>query len=62
LKPPNFIQKRWASIKIDYYLTPAQRISIQYGSIKGGLFCSNGICRVIPAFNDGLNFSYSAVF
>ena len=60
--PPNFIQKRWVSAKIDYYLTPSQRVSIQYGSIQGGLFCSNGICRVIPAFNDGLNVSYTAVF
>jgi len=61
-EPPNFIQKRWVSAKIDYYISSSQRISIQYGSIQGGLFCSNGICRVIPAFNDGLNISYSAIF
>ena len=60
--PPGFIQKRWVSVKIDYSLTPSQRISVQYGSIQGGLFCSNGVCRIIPPFNDGLTISYTAVF
>jgi len=60
--PPDFIQNKWVSAELAFYLTSSQRISIMYGSIKGGLFCSNGICRDIPAFNDGLKISYTASF
>ena len=62
LDPPDFIQNKWVSAELAFYLTSSQRISIMYGSIKGGLFCSNGICREIPAFNDGLKISYTASF
>ncbi len=60
--PPGFVQKRWLSMEVAYNLSSSQRISVMYGSIQGGLFCSNGVCRQIPAFNDGLKISYSAVF
>jgi len=60
--PPPFIQKKWVSAELAYNLTSSQRISIMYGSIQGGLFCSNGICRLIAPFNDGIKFSYSAIF
>jgi len=60
--PPDFIQKKWVSAELAYNLTSSQRISIMYGSIQGGLFCSNGICRLIAPFNDGIKFSYSAIF
>ncbi len=60
--PPPFIQKKWVSAELAYNLTSSQRISIMYGSIQGGLFCSNGVCRLIAPFNDGIKFSYSAIF
>ena len=60
--PPDFIQKKWVSAELAYNLTSSQRISIMYGSIQGGLFCSNGVCRLIAPFNDGIKFSYSAIF
>jgi len=62
VKPPSFIQDKWLSAEFIYYITSSQRISIMYGSIQGGLFCSNGICRLIPSFNDGLKIGYSASF
>ena len=51
-----------ACAEFAYNITSSQRVSIMYGSIQGGLFCSNGICRIIPPFNDGLKVSYSASF
>ena len=60
--PPSWAQNRWVSAEFAYNITSSQRISIMYGSIQGGLFCSNGICRIIPPFNDGLKVSYSASF
>ena len=62
VSPPDFIQKRWVSLELTYNLTSSQRISILYGSLQGGLFCSNGICRTIAPFNDGIKLSYSAIF
>ena len=60
--PPGFIQKKWVSLELAYNLTSSQRISILYGSLQGGLFCSNGVCRTIAPFNDGIKLSYSAIF
>ena len=62
LTAPEWAQDRWVSIEFSYNITSSQRLSILYGSIQGGLFCSNGICRTIPPFNDGLKISFSASF
>ncbi|MCH2650832.1 MAG: DUF6029 family protein, partial [Candidatus Marinimicrobia bacterium] len=62
IDPASFIQNRWVSFELAYNVTSSQRLSVMYGSIQGGLFCSNGICRLIPPFNDGLKISYSASF
>ena len=61
LNPPSFIQNKWVSMELSYNITSTQRISIIYGSLQGGLVCSNGICRILQPFNDGLKLSYSAV-
>ena len=60
--PPRFGQQRWVSAELALNLTASQRLSIMYGSIQGGLFCSNGICRQIAPFNDGIKLTYSAIF
>ncbi len=62
IEPPSWIQNRWVSVEFAYNITSSQRLSIMYGSIQGGLFCSNGVCRLIPPFNDGVKISYSASF
>ena len=59
---PSFIQRRWLSMELSYNIGSSQRVSIMYGSIQGGLFCSNGVCRQIAPFNDGIKISYSAIF
>lgn len=59
---PRFGQQRWVSAELAYNITSAQRLSVMYGSIQGGLFCSNGICRQIPPFNDGIRINYSMIF
>ena len=60
--PPSWTENRWVSAEFAYNITSSQRLSIFYGSIQGGLFCSNGVCRLIPPFNDGLKITYSASF
>jgi len=59
---PTFGQQRWVSAELAYNITASQRLAIMYGSIQGGLFCSNGICRQIPPFNDGIRINYSMIF
>jgi hypothetical protein len=60
--PPPFTKNKWVSLEFSYNLSSTQRISFLYGSIQGGLVCSNGICRILQPFNDGLKLSYSAIF
>ena len=62
IAPPSWTENRWVSAEFAYNITSSQRVSIFYGSIQGGLFCSNGVCRLIPPFNDGLKITYSASF
>ena len=59
--PPAFTTNKWVSLEISYNLSSTQRISVLYGSIQGGLVCSNGVCRVLQPFNDGLKITYSAI-
>ena len=61
-RPPSFTHNKWVSMELSYNLSSTQRISFLYGSIQGGLVCSNGICRILQPFNDGLKLSYSAIF
>jgi len=58
VSPPSFIQNKWVSAEVSYNINSSQKVSIFYGSIQGGLFCNNGICRIIPAFNDGIKVGY----
>ena len=62
IDPPSWVKNRWVSAEFAYNITSSQRLTIMYGSMQGGLFCSNGICRLIPPFNDGLKITYSASF
>ena len=59
---PSFTKNKWVALEFSYNLSSTQRISFLYGSIQGGLVCSNGICRILQPFNDGLKLSYSAIF
>ena len=35
------------------------KISIFYGSLRGGLVCANGVCAIQPEFIDGYKISFS---
>ena len=38
------------------------KLSIFYGSQKGGLVCANGVCAMQPQFIDGIKLSFSRIF
>ncbi len=38
------------------------KLSIFYGSQRGGLICANGVCAIQPEFIDGIKLSFSRTF
>ena len=54
--------KNWINLEVIYNLTPSMRISLLYGSLKGGLICTNGVCRIIEPFDDGFKLGLTTVF
>ena len=55
-------ERNWVNIEFVYHLTSSMRFSLMYGSLKGGLLCTNGVCRIIEPFDDGFKISLSTVF
>ena len=52
----------WINFESSYNLNQNYRLSISYGSKRGGVYCSNGICRYIQPFENGFNFEVIALF
>ena len=44
------------------FLLSNSKLSIFYGSQRGGLICANGVCAIQPEFIDGVKFSFSKIF
>ncbi len=55
-------ENRWISVECLYNLSRNVQVSVFYGSIRGGLVCSNGICRYVQPFNQGLILSVNSIF
>ena len=49
----------WSSASIAYKFDSDHMLELFYGSIRGGLDCTNGVCRYIQAFDDGIRIDYS---
>jgi len=54
--------RNWVNVEFVYNVTPSIRLSLLYGSLRGGLICANGICRIIEPFNDGVKLSLTSMF
>ena len=54
--------KNWVNIEFVYNVTSSIRISMMYGSLKGGLLCANGVCRIIEPFDNGFKMGLTTVF
>lgn len=52
----------WISTELLWNIASKYRLSIFYGSEKGGLQCRNGVCRVIQPFSDGFRVSLMTIF
>ena len=52
----------WISTELLWNIASKYRLSIFYGSEKGGLQCRNGVCKVIQPFSDGFRVSLTTIF
>ena len=52
----------WASVGITYNFKQDHRFSLSYGSKRGGVYCSNGICRYMQPFENGFIFKIISSF
>jgi hypothetical protein len=55
-------ERNWVNVEFVYHITSSMRFSLLYGSLKGGLICTNGVCRIIEPFDDGFKIGLSTVF
>jgi len=49
----------WNSGSVSYKFDSDHTLEIFYGSIRGGLDCTNGVCRYLQAFDEGIRIDYS---
>ena len=47
------MDRTWVSTELVYRFENEIRLSLFYGSNKGGVSCANGLCRYYPGFSDG---------
>jgi len=54
-------KKFWALGEVAYKITPKHTLTVSYGSERGGLKCTSGICRYVNPFN-GFRLTVSSIF
>lgn len=52
----------WISLEMVFNLTDRNRITLMAGSQRGGILCSNGICRYIQPFQNGIKIGFISLF
>ena len=55
----NFDSNTWNSVALTYRIKSDNILEVFYGSIRGGLDCTNGVCRYIQPFENGLRIDYN---
>ena len=50
----------WRSFGVSYKFDTDDTLQVFYGSVRGGLDCTNGVCRYIQSFDDGLRIDYTS--
>ena len=53
---------KWPGLDFSFFFNSATQISLFYGSQKGGLVCTNGICAEQPGFEDGYKITIRSLF
>lgn len=56
------IDNKWAALELMININSNTRLDLMYGTQRGGIICSNGICRYVEPFDDGFKLALSTVF
>lgn len=56
------LRNKWFGLEATIDLLPHHQLTLFYGSEKGGLRCSNGVCREVPPFEDGFKITLQTVY
>ena len=56
------IENKWIALDIMVNINENTRLDIMYGTLRGGIICSNGICRYVEPFDDGFKLNLTSVF
>ncbi len=52
----------WANFEFVYNVSEKTRLTLSYGSQRGGVYCSNGVCRYIQPFENGYKLGINLSF
>ena len=56
------MENKWVAIDLMININSNTRLDLMYGTLRGGVICSNGICRYVEPFDDGFKLSLTSVF
>ena len=60
----NFIdlENKWIALELMINVNSSTRLDLMYGTQRGGVVCSNGICRFVQPFDDGFKLNLTTIF
>jgi len=56
------LNNKWIALEFMVNINSNTRLDLMYGTQRGGIICSNGICRYVEPFDDGFKLALSTVF
>ena len=56
------LDNKWIALELMININSNTRVDLMYGTQRGGIICSNGICRYVEPFDDGFKLELSTVF
>ena len=56
------LENKWIALDLMININENTRLDLMYGTLRGGIICSNGICRYVEPFDDGFKLSLTSVF
>ena len=56
------MENKWVALDLMININSNTRLDLMYGTVRGGVICSNGICRYVEPFDDGFKLILTSVF
>jgi len=56
------MENKWIALEMMININSNTRIDLMYGTQRGGIICSNGLCRFVEPFDDGFKLGLTSVF